>query len=174
MRALVVALAALSACGGGGAGGTDGAAGGGDAPVEATDEDAPPPGACFGPCLAAFTAACPKVLGCTTAPSGALTAICYANGVKELVDPTGAIPTGTVKRPDGTLCYRWRHPGTSQDYFDLDGGLVAHFEQHAAPGEFTVTCGPDDVVTGENLLAPECANDFAIASQACAAGACVF
>jgi hypothetical protein len=135
--------------------------------------EAQPLGACLGVCLETFTSACPKVVGCTTSMANGKTNICYANGVKEQRTIDGNMTDGTVKKADGSVCYRWTRTSATQNYLDLAGTTVAEVMNGATNNLYVVTCGaggPRQI----DLSSDECSATRAVALQTCTPGDCTF
>jgi len=152
-----------------------------DAPTDVDPASLPPS------CLAALFAACPTDTACVLAAGdgGNNARLCYANGVK--AERTGSVcnvagdgQTTDVMKPDGSLCYRFRHSGNTsmacevEQFIWSDGQTIVATGTLAgySPGgpTLTITCavgGASATYTG--ISSPAAQGWF---TTPCTAGAC--
>jgi hypothetical protein len=165
-----------------GAGGDVPEAGGAvDAPTDVDPASLPPS------CLMALFAACPVDTACVLAAGdgGNSARECYANGVK--VERTGSVcsvagdgQTTDVMKPDGSLCYRFRHGGNTSMACEVEQFIWSDGSTTVATGTLvgsspggptlTITCAVGgDSATYSGISSPAAQGWF---TTPCTAGAC--
>ncbi len=130
-----------------------------------------PSGTCYGACLEAVFAQCPKVgQSCTSAVAGSQTTSCYANGVKSRQTQTGSTVMATVTKANGDVCYEIASPSTSSETITSpNGAVIATIDLMSATHLF-VTC-QDGTTTDVDLTSAACVAEKA---PTCTSGTCAW
>ena len=96
---------------------------------------------------------------------------CFANGVKDLVNPSGTVVTR--KKANGDLCLTVAVvAGQTQDFSDAQGNPVAHLQSTGSTTQYVVTCAGSGTSTNVDLTSAACTGYSN--AQACTTGACTW